>query len=184
MLLKLKLKIYKGVKLKLIITLLAITPIFLFANEEAKEGTDIVARVINFAIFAGILYYLIAGKIRDFFTGRTKEIADKLSSVETKVKETKELKLSATKKLEESEKEAKEIVELAKKEAELQVAKLKEEFTHDIKNLEKSYESKKEVLEKKMSATVVDSVVDELFGQDGVSLEADDLINIVSKKVA
>jgi len=170
--------------LKLIITLLAITPIFLFANEEAKEGTDIVARVINFTIFAGILYYLIAGKIKDFFTGRTKEIADKLSSVETKVQETKELKQSATKKLEESEKEAKEIVELAQKEAELQVEKLKENFASEIENLEKSYESKKEVLEKKMSSSVVDSVVEELFGKDGVALEADDLINIVNKKVA
>ena len=170
--------------MKLIITLLAITPIFLFANEEAKEGTDIVARVINFAIFAGILYYLIAGKIKDFFTGRTKEIAEKLSSVETKVKETKELKASAAKKLEDSEEEAKEIVELARKEAELQIEKLKENFSSDIDNLVKSYESKKEVLEKKMSISVVDGVVEELFGNDGVTLESDDLINIVNKKVA
>ncbi len=170
--------------MKLIITLLAITPIFLFANEEAKEGTDIVARVINFAIFAGILYYLIAGKVRDFFTGRTKEIADKLSSVQEKVQETKELKQNASKKLDESEKEAKEIVELGHTEAELQIDKLKENFTSDIENLVKSYESKKEVLEKKMNTSVVDGVVEELFGQDGFRLESDDLINIINKKVA
>lgn len=170
--------------MKLIITLLAITPIFLFANEEAKEGTDIVARVINFSIFAAILYYLIAGKIKDFFTGRTKEIADKLSSVQERVQETKELKQSASKKLEDSQKEAKEIVELAKKEAELQIEKLKENFTGDIDNLVKSYESKKEVLEKKMSSSVVDGVVEELFGKDGFTLESDDLINIINKKVA
>ena len=35
-----------------------------------------------------------------------------------------------------------------------------------------------------MSASVVDGVVEELFGQNGVTLESDDLINIVNKKVA
>ncbi len=170
--------------MKLIITLLAITPIFLFASEEAKHGTDIVARVINFAIFAGILYYLIAGKIKDFFSGRTKEIADKLSSVQEKVQETKELKQNATKKLEESSEEAKELIELAHKEANLQTEKLKENFASDIENLVKSYESKKEVLEKKMNTSVVDGVVEELFGKNGLTLESDDLIKIINKKVA
>ncbi len=170
--------------MRLISILLVLTPIFLFASEGAKEGTDIVVRVINFAIFAGILYYLIASKIKDFFTSRTNEIADKLTTVSQKVQKTKELKLSASKKLEDSEKEAKELVELAKKEAELQIEKLKENFTNDLKNLEKSYESKKEVLEKKMTGTVVDSVIEELFSKDGVRISDEELINIINKKVA
>jgi len=165
--------------------ILLIMPLFLFGSEEAaKEGTDIVVRVINFTIFAGILYYLIADKAKAFFTGRTKEIADKLSSVQERVKQTKELKQEATKRFENSQKEAKEIIEVAKKEAEIQIEKLKENFTQDIKNLEKSYEDKKEVLEKKMSEEVVSGVVDELFGSNGVSLNEDELVNIVSKKVA
>ena len=170
--------------MKLLTTLLLLVPVFLFASEEAKEGTDIVARVINFFIFAGILYYLIADKVKAFFTGRTKEIADKLSSLQAKVEETKELKQKAAQKVKESEEEAKELVELAHKEAELQIEKLKEASKNDIENLIKSFESKKEVLEKKMIAEVINEVMDSLFSNKGLSLSEDELINIINKKVA
>jgi len=164
--------------------LMLLVPVFLFASEEAKEGTDIVARVINFSIFAGILYYLIADKAKAFFTGRTKEIADKLSSLQSKVEETKELKQQVAQKLQDSQGEAKELVKLAEKEADMQVAKLQENSKHDLENLQKSFESKKEVLEKKMSAEVVGEVIEELFGNDGISLNEDELVNIINKKVA
>jgi len=170
--------------LKLLTALLLLVPVFLFASEEAKEGTDIVARVINFAIFAGILYYLIADKVKEFFTGRTKEIADKLSSLQSKVEETKELKQEAAQKLKKSEEEAKELVALAKKEAQLQIEKLQDDAKHDLINLEKSYTSKKEVLEKKMSSEVVTEVIEELFSSNGISLNEDELVNIINKKVA
>ena len=170
--------------MRFITVLLALTPIFLFANEEAHEGTDIVARVINFTIFASILYYLIADKAKAYFSGRTKEIADKLSSVQERVEKTKELKQSAAKKLEDSQSQAKEILDIAKKEAKLQIEKLEENFKSDVKNLEKSYEEKKEVLEKKMNESVVSSVIDELFGANGVQLSDEELVNIINKKVA
>ena len=170
--------------MKLLTALLLLVPVFLFASEEAKEGTDIVARVINFAIFAGILYYLIADKVKEFFTGRTKEIADKLSSLQSKVEETKELKQEAAQKLKKSEEEAKELVALAKKEAQLQIEKLQDDAKHDLINLEKSYTSKKEVLEKKMSSEVVTEVIEELFSSNGISLNEDELVNIINKKVA
>jgi len=166
-------------------SILLFVPLFLFGSEEAaKEGTDIVVRVINFVIFAAILYYLVADKARAFFSGRTKEIAEKLSSVQEKVKKTKELKQEAAKKFQNSQAEAEELIEIAKKEAEIQIEKLKENFTQDIKNLEKSYEDKKEVLEKKMSEEVVSNVIDELFGSNGISLNEDELVSIISKKVA
>jgi F-type H+-transporting ATPase subunit b len=158
--------------------------VFLFASEEASEGSDIVARVINFSIFAGILYYLIADKVKVFFTTRTKEIADKLSSLQAKVEKTKELKQKAVQRVKESEEEAKELVELAHKEAELQIEKLKEASKSDIKNLIKSFESKKEVLEKKMATEVVSEIMDSLFSSNGLSLSEDELINIIDKKVA
>ncbi len=170
--------------MKLIITLLVFVPVFLFASEEASEGSDIVARVINFSIFAGILYYLIADKVKVFFTTRTKEIADKLSSLQAKVEKTKELKQKAVQRVKESEEEAKELVELAHKEAELQIEKLKEASKSDIKNLIKSFESKKEVLEKKMATEVVSEIMDSLFSSNGLSLSEDELINIIDKKVA
>jgi len=170
--------------LKLLTAFLVLVPVFLFASEEAKEGTDIVARVINFTIFAGILYYLIADKVKAFFTGRTKEIADKLSSLQAQVEETKELKQKAVQKLKESEEEAKELIELAHKEAELQIQKLQDNAKSELEHLAKAYESKKEVLEKKMTAEVVSEVIEELFSKDGLSLSEDELVNIINKKVA
>jgi len=170
--------------LKLLTALLLLVPVFLFASEEAKEGTDIVARIINFSIFAGILYYLIADKVKAFFTGRTKEIAAMLSSLQAKVEETKELKQKAVQKVKESEEEAKEIIELAHKEAELQIEKLKEASKQDIQNLVKSFEAKKDVLEKRVTAEVVNEVIEELFSKKGISLSEDELVNIINKKVA
>ena len=170
--------------MKLLTAFFVLVPVFLFASEEAKDGTDIVARVVNFAIFAGILYYLIADKVKAFFTGRTKEIANKLSSLQTKIEETKELKQKALQKVKESEEEAKELVELAYKEAELQIEKLKEASKQDIENLVKSYKAKKEVLEKKMTSEVVSEIIESLFSNNGISLSGDELVNIINKKVA
>jgi len=168
--------------LKLKYTFLLLLPTFLLASEEG--GTDIVARTINFSIFAAILYYLIADKAKAFFTGRTKEIADRLSSLEAKVQETKNLKDEASAKVETAKKSSKEIIELAHKEVEMQSSKLKESFEHDRAYLEKSYEDKKEILQKKMTSEVVSEVIGDLFADGGVALGEDELVNIINKKVA
>jgi len=51
---------------KLLLTLLALAPVALFANSDGAE-TDIIQRTVNFVIFAGILWYLLADKIKAFF---------------------------------------------------------------------------------------------------------------------
>ena len=166
------------------IIIVGLLPIVLFANEGAHEGTDIVARVINFAIFAGILYYLVADKIKAFFTGRTQEIAQKLSSIEKKIEETKKAREEAQKKLEESKEKAAELVEIAKKEAKMQIDKMKATLQSDIEHLHRAYESKKEIAEKKMKQEVVAEVIDELFGEKGIKLTEAELVKIINKKVA
>jgi len=170
--------------LKKSLFIISLLPVLLFSNEGAHEGTDIVARVINFAIFAGILYYLIADKVKAFFTARTQEIASKLSSIEEKIEETKKAKEDAQKAFEESKNKAEELVILAKKEAEAQVEKMKSDLQSDIEHLHTSYESKKEIAEKKMTQEVVSQVVEELFSKNGVELSEKELVNIINKKVA
>lgn len=169
--------------MKLKYTFLLLLPTFLLAG-GGDGGTDIVERTINFSIFAAILYYLIADKAKEFFTGRTKDIADRLSSLEAKVQETKDLKDEATAKVETAKKSSKEIIELAHKEVEMQSSKLKESFENDVKYLEKSYEDKKEILQKKMTGEVVSEVIGDLFADGGVTLGEDELVNIINKKVA
>ena len=166
------------------IFILALLPVLLFSSEGAHEGTDIVARIINFAIFAGILYYLIADKVKAFFNSRTKEIAEKLSSIELKIEETKKAREEAQKKLEESKVKAEELVETAKKEAEIQIEKMKKDLLSDIEHLHASYEAKKEIAEKKMTQEVVSEIIEEVFGKNGIKLSGTELVNIINKKVA
>jgi len=43
---------------------------------------DFIYRTMNFAVFAGVLYYLLAKPIKNFFAGRRQEIAQSLADLE------------------------------------------------------------------------------------------------------
>ncbi|MFZ5453765.1 MAG: ATP synthase F0 subunit B [Thermodesulfobacteriota bacterium] len=51
---------------------------------DPAKVTDFILRTVNFAVFAGILFYLLAKKVRvkDFFAGRSQEIAKTLDDLE------------------------------------------------------------------------------------------------------
>ncbi len=160
-------------------------PAIMFAsNQEAHEGTDIVARSVNFLIFAGILYYLIADKIKAFFKGRTKGIADQLTSIQDKLNSAKKAKEDALSEAKEADEKAKELVELAKKEAVLLSEKISKDAQSEIVHLEKALQERMEIEEKKMSKEVVSEVIDTLFADDKIKLSNDDFLNIIKKKVA
>lgn len=92
---------------------LALAPVALFASEGAVE-TDIVQRTVNFIIFAGILWYLLADKIKAFFANRTLSIQAELDKVQETLKASQDKVSDAQKKLEEAKKLATEIIEGAK----------------------------------------------------------------------
>lgn len=167
---------------------LLLLPVFAFASgsaEGAESGeSDIFWRLINFLIFFGILYYLLADKIKAYFKGREEGIADRLSEVEEKLKEAKAEKELAIQKAKDAETTAAELISSAKKEAELLTAKVNESLTHDKKQLEKSHADRVEIETKKMKKDVVNEVLEEMFSSDGASISNDDLLNIIKKKVA
>ena len=98
----------------LLIGLAALAPVALFANTEGAE-TDIVQRTVNFIIFAGILWYLLADKIKAYFAGRTASIQAELDKVQDSLKASKDRIEEANKKLEEAKALATEIVDGAQK---------------------------------------------------------------------
>ncbi|NPA82274.1 MAG: F0F1 ATP synthase subunit B [Epsilonproteobacteria bacterium] len=170
---------------KKLLPLLALLPILAFASGgEAEGGTDIVARTLNFLIFAAILYYLIANPIKNFFKERREGIASKLEEVQKKVEETKVLKEQAQKELEEAKESAKSLIEVTKKEIEL----LKEKYNKDLENelalLEKTYEERMEIEGRKVVRETVKEVLDEMFKKGGVALDEKTLVNILLKKAA
>jgi len=167
---------------------LLLLPAFALASGSAEgaehEGSDIFWRLVNFLIFAGILYYLLADKIKAFFKGREAGIADRLSEVEEKLKAAKLEKEEAAQKAKDAEGKAAHLVEGAKTEADALVSKVNESLIHDKALLEKSFEDRVEIETKKMKKEVVDEVLEDMFASKSASLSNDDLLNIIKKKVA
>ena len=149
---------------------------FLFAGEHQY---DIVPRVINFLIFAGILYYLIADKVKNFFESRKEEIASKFQEVESKLQESKATKRALEQKLEEAKAQAKEIVETAKVEAEHISNKIRSDVAEEIKIMEKVFEDTKEIEIKKAKKEAVAEFLKSVLKD--VTISSDEAAKIILK---
>ncbi len=167
---------------------LLLLPVVVFASGDAEGthegGTDFWWRLFNFVIFFGILYYLIADKIKAFFKGRGDKIAGRLSEVEEKLKEAKAEKEAAAMKAKDAESSAADLIEAAKKEADIMTDKINQALAHDKAQLEKSFEERIEIETKKMKKEVVNEVLETMFSSDSANISNDDLLNIIKKKVA
>jgi len=153
---------------------------FLFASEGVE--TDIVARVINFLIFAAILWYLVADKVVSFFRERKEKIAKKFQEVEEKLKETKEQKEMLKAKLEEAKVKANEIIEDSKKEAELIYNNIIKEAKEEVELYKKHFEEFKEIEIKKAKKEAVKEFLEDVLKD--VHITSEDAAKIVLKKVA
>jgi F-type H+-transporting ATPase subunit b len=166
--------------------LLLVLPIFLFGSttDAAEHGTDIIPRTINFIIFAAIIYYLAAKPIKDFFVGRSNSIADRLNSIQEKLKASKKEKEDARELVAKARVMAKGMIETIKQEIELQKTKMSEDLKIELKNLDKNFNDHCEIEKRKMTREVIAEVLDEVFTKGNLALEKDELLDIVLKKVA
>jgi|TARA_R110002050_G_scaffold223145_1_gene358960 F-type H+-transporting ATPase subunit b len=168
---------------KLLLTLLALAPVALFANSNGAE-TDIIQRTVNFVIFAGILWYLLADKIKAFFANRTLEIQSELDKVQDTLKASQSKIDEAAVKLEQAKKLAAETVELAKSEVGALKQKVADAVDHDIAQLNRNFDEKIEVETKKVQRQVVEEILEELLKSENIALSQDELASIILKKVA
>ena len=162
---------------------LALVPVALFANEGAVE-TDIVQRTVNFIIFAGILWYILADKIKAFSAERSLSIQAELDKVQDTLKASQEKIKDAQKKLEEAKKIATEIVEGAKADIDSVKQKVAAAVESDIANLNKNLDEMMKVETSKAKKEVVNEVLEELLSSENIKLTQNELVNIVLKKVA
>lgn len=167
---------------RLFVLLLTLTPFALFASEGGE--TDIVQRTVNFIIFAAIIYYLVADKIKAFFAGRTESIQAELDKVQDTLKESEKKVEDAQKKLEEAKVLAAEIVEGAKADIEKIKAAVASSVEDEIAHLEKNFDNKAQSELRKAKMAVVEEILDELLRDDNLAVSQDELANIVMKKVA
>ncbi len=170
-------------QLKALLLMMSVSSLALAAGAPLSES-DFVYRVINFTIFAAILYYFLADVVRNFFKNRREEISARLDEVSKRLQASKQAKKDAQIALEESRERAAEIIETAKKECQLIAAKFEEQAENDIKNLEKAFEGKLKLEQGKVTKEVVSEVLDELLKDDAASIDEEKFIKLVSKKVA
>ncbi len=168
------------------VILFLVLPAIAFAAgaEGGEHSTDIIPRTINFVIFAAIIYYLAAKPIKDFFVGRSGSIADKLNSIQEKLKATNRAKEEAKELIPKAKITAKNIIETANQEVELQKAKMLEDLKQEIENLDKGFKDHMDIEKRKMTREVISEVLDIVFEEGSLSLKKDELLNIVMKKVA
>ena len=167
---------------RLFVLLLTLTPFALFASEGGE--TDIVQRTVNFIIFAAIIYYLVADKIKAFFADRTASIQSELDKVQDTLKESEKKVEDAQKKLEEAKVLASEIIEGANADIEKIKAAVALSVEDQISHLGKNFDNKAQAELRKAKVAVVEEILDELLSNDNLAISQDELANIVMKKVA
>ena len=168
----------------LLLGLVALAPVALFASEGAETNYDIVQRTVNFIIFAAILWYLLADKIKAFLANRTLSIQAELDKVQETLKASQDKVADAQKKLEEAKKLAAEIVEGAKADVDSVKQKVAVAVDTDIANLNKNLDEMMKVELSKAKKQVVTEVLEELLSSENIKLTQNELVNIVLKKVA
>jgi len=180
---------------KIALLSLLVVPAILMASGHADGETtryfaqtgresDFFPRIVNFTIFAGLLYYLAANPIKNFFKDRKEKIAGQLNEIEEKLQAAKEEKKEAQNRLNESEEKADQIIDDAKKEAILLAEKIAQTNQFDLENLTKQFEEKISLEERKSAREAIDEVLSGNITNDDISIDEKKVVDIISKKVA
>jgi F-type H+-transporting ATPase subunit b len=169
---------------KIIVTLLMLNA-YLFGSDAGSGGsTDIVQRTVNFLIFAGILYYILAEPIKSYFSGRSAGIADELEKVQERLRESKRLRDAAEHKIEEAERFASELAESSKKENKILSDKILMQCDQELEIIEKQNGALMELEKRKMVREVVSEVMNDVMISSSDALGKEAMSEILKKKVA
>lgn len=167
-----------------ILVLLLMVSTYALASEAGHESTDIVQRTVNFLLFAGLIWYLVAEPVKNYFASRSSGIADELNKVQEKLKESVELKKEALAKISEAEKFAEELAVASKKENKILNDNIMAQCDSDLEVIAKQHESKKDFETRNMVAEVVEEVISETLNQSSEVFDRKAMANVILKKVA
>lgn len=169
---------------KILVTVLMLSA-YLFGSDAAHEGsTDIVQRTVNFLIFAGILYYLLAEPLKNYFSGRSAAIASELEKVQERLRESKRLKEAAEHKVDDANRFAQDLSEITKKECKLLSDKIMAQYELDVEIVQKQNNALMDLEKRKMVRKVVGDVMGDVMRASDASLGKDAMTDILKKKVA
>ena len=168
---------------RILVIMLMISTCALASSAEHAD-TDIVQRTVNFLIFAGLIWYLVAEPVKSYFAARSQGIADELQKVQDKLNETIALKKDALAKISDAEKFAEELAVASKKENKILNDNIMKQCEVDLEILSKQHVALMEFEQRKMVRTVVEDVINEVLSQSSDGFDKEAMANVILKKVA
>ena len=168
---------------RILVTLLAMSTIALASSAEGGS-TDIIQRTVNFILFAGLVWYLVAEPMKAYFNARSQGVADELKKVQDKLNETIALKKEALAKISDAEKYADALAISSKKENKVINDNIMVQCEVELENLAKQNISVTEFEQRKMVRTVVENVLNEVLSQSSDSFDKKAMADVILKKVA
>jgi len=148
------------------------------------RATDFNPRIFNFILLIGLLYYLLAEPLKNFLKGRTDSIANELKEIEDKRQAAKDEKEKALSELEAAKAKSKEILKDAEAEIVLVKENIKKKTEQELVTLEKIFEDKCDIEKRKVIRETTLNVLEENIKGDDIPLDAEKIVNIVTKEVA
>ncbi|GAA8284917.1 F0F1 ATP synthase subunit B [Helicobacter pylori] len=145
--------------------------------------TDIIERSLNFLLFAGILWYFLAKKLRSFLHSKSLEISKRLEEIQAQLKVSKENKKKLLKELEQAKEKAELIISDANKEAYMITQKYELQTKMDVENLIKNSKALMDLEVKKIKRELVESVFKDLRKSKKVSFNVRDCVNILKQRL-
>ncbi len=159
---------------------------YAFASGGSAEGagTDIVQRTVNFVLFAGLVWYLVAEPVKNYFVSRSQAIADELKKVQDKLNETLALKKEALSKISDAEKYVDGLAISLKKENKIINDSIMTQCEGELETLSKQHTVMKEFEQRKMVRNVVKDVLNQVLAQSSDDFDIEAMANVILKKVA
>ncbi len=153
-------------------------------HDISISNSDFFYRVLNFTIFAGLIYYLVANPIKDFFKNRSADIANRIKEIDTKLQESKNEEKLAEEYLAKSQEKAKEIIADAKDESLILAENITKKSEEILISLEKQLEDKMIVEKKKMVKATIKKLLEDGINSSDIAVDGSKVVSLVSKKVA
>ena len=169
---------------RILVLMLSMSTFALASEVVTDGGTDIVQRTVNFLLFAGLVWYLIAEPVKDYFQSRSQEIADELKKIQDRLDESIALKEEALSKVVEAENFAKELKETSKKGNKVVSDNIVLQTEAELEVLSKQNDSVMEFEQRKMINNVVENILSDVLSQSNESFDKKAMANVILKKVA
>ena len=154
------------------------------ASNAEHAGTDIVQRTVNFLLFAGLIWYLIAEPAKNYFASRSQSIEDEMQKIQDKLKETISLKKDALTKISDAEKFAEDLVVSSKKENKILNDNIMTQCDVDLELVIKQQNNLMDFEQRKMVRSVVEDTLNDVLTQSSDSFDKEAMANVILKKVA